>query len=340
VSSRWFGNTTSASVPCDFSPLRIKGSGNTESERGQSAKADLSGTVSDVSGAAISDAVVDAISQATNALYSGKTNKKGIYHILDLPEGPYVLHISKAGFRTVLRFGIVLHPQDMRALNATLRVGDPTEIDMAKGGITPGETEPKKVKQTEAGITGMVRDATAAHIPDAVVDAINQGTNVLYSRKTNQDGIYQILGLPEGTYALHISKAGFRTVLQFGIVLHPQDMRALNATLRVGEARFLSDMETEKSESTKGGLNVMVTFEGRTHPQPPIEAIVDAINQETNVRYSGETNDFGLCQILDLPEGTYELRISSPGFRTVLRSGIAVNLHDIGYVEVNLQIVR
>src|SRR5690348_2066422 len=128
------------------------------SANAQSTNASLSGQVTDVQGLVIAAAEVDAVNQATNVVYSTKTNGEGIYSLPDLPPGTYEVHILKDGFRTLLRPGIELHVQDARALNATLQVGDKAEIVRVEGGISTINTE-------NAAVSTMIDRNFAENLP-------------------------------------------------------------------------------------------------------------------------------------------------------------------------------
>ena len=60
------------------------------------------------------------------------------------------------------------------------------------------------------GITGTVRDASGAVIPEADVEAVNQATQVRQKAVTNRSGIYTIPLLQIGNYTVTVSKAGFQ----------------------------------------------------------------------------------------------------------------------------------
>ena len=89
-------------------------------------------------------------------------------------------------------------------------------------------------QSTNATVTGRVLDPSNAFLTGVKVDVVNQDTNVKYSGQSNSEGIYSVPNLPPGTYRIEISKPGFKTVLKPDVVLHVQDVIALNFTLPVG----------------------------------------------------------------------------------------------------------
>lgn len=93
---------------------------------------------------------------------------------------------------------------------------------------------PLYAESTNATVTGRVLDPSNAIVVDAVVAAVNAGTNITYSSSTNAEGLYTLPNLPPGTYQIEISKPGFKTVIKPDVVLHVQDVVALNFSLPIG----------------------------------------------------------------------------------------------------------
>jgi hypothetical protein len=93
----------------------------------QSGKAELFGTIEDPSGSPVSMARVEAEQQSTGALFQATTTENGEYHLVGVPPGSYVLSVTKPGFRTYRRSGIVLRLDDRIHLNVPLAVGEMSE---------------------------------------------------------------------------------------------------------------------------------------------------------------------------------------------------------------------
>src|SRR6202022_3556987 len=66
---------------------------------GQSDRGTITGTVSDSSGAVISDATVTATDTATGAVRTTTTSNSGSYTLPELPAAPYRVAIDVAGFK-------------------------------------------------------------------------------------------------------------------------------------------------------------------------------------------------------------------------------------------------
>src|SRR5260370_30724567 len=102
---------------------------------GQSPTATVNGQVRDTSGAVVQGADVQLINDTTNVRYPAKTNSDGIYSVTDLPPGSYRIQVSRAGFKTIIKPGIVLNVLDARAINFHLPVGAFSEIVRVEGGV-------------------------------------------------------------------------------------------------------------------------------------------------------------------------------------------------------------
>src|SRR5690242_8328708 len=74
----------------------------------QSATSQVSGVVTDTSGAIVPDAQVQIRNTNTNAIRTVTTGRQGEYSFPNLEIGPYQLQVKKEGFSTYVQNGIVL----------------------------------------------------------------------------------------------------------------------------------------------------------------------------------------------------------------------------------------
>src|SRR5438067_12676482 len=91
-------------------------------------------------------------------------------------------------------------------------------------------------QSTNATITGRVVDPSNAIVTTAKVDVVSLETGLRSSTQTNREGIYTVTGLLPNTYRIEVSKPGFKTVIKPDVILHVQDVVAVNFTLPVGAA--------------------------------------------------------------------------------------------------------
>src|SRR5436309_3332646 len=86
-----------------------------------------------------------------------------------------------------------------------------------------------------SGITGSVRDATGAVVPNATVTAKNEATGVTYTQNTTDSGLYSFPSLPVGNYSITVEKQGFKKFLKTGNALEVGEPLAVDAVMEVGQ---------------------------------------------------------------------------------------------------------
>src|SRR5436305_230287 len=88
--------------------------------------------------------------------------------------------------------------------------------------------------QNTAQIQGTVQDATGSAVPGAEVKATQTATGAIRVATSGDDGGYVLPNLPIGPYRLEISKQGFATYAQTGIVLQVATNPTIDVALKVG----------------------------------------------------------------------------------------------------------
>src|SRR5437762_6120138 len=89
--------------------------------------------------------------------------------------------------------------------------------------------------QTDGSISGVIRDASGAVIPGAMVTVTNPATNFVRAAISNEAGIYNFPVLQPGVYNIKVELPGFRTITQNDVELQIQQSARLDFTLQVGE---------------------------------------------------------------------------------------------------------
>ena len=102
----------------------------------QTSNAQLSGQVTDSTGAVIPNAEVHATNTATNVDYVGTTNGAGIYVLPELLPGVYNIRVSAQGFGVTNRNGLTLSTGDHLAQNFALQLGS-VETSVTVTGSVP-----------------------------------------------------------------------------------------------------------------------------------------------------------------------------------------------------------
>jgi Carboxypeptidase regulatory-like domain len=75
--------------------------------------------------------------------------------------------------------------------------------------LKPQVYEPREGNPELGSLTGTIKDANDAVVPGVGVEIKNAVTNESYSVRTNDEGLYEVSGLPPGTYTLTANSPGF-----------------------------------------------------------------------------------------------------------------------------------
>jgi hypothetical protein len=86
----------------------------------------------------------------------------------------------------------------------------------------------------EGGIQGTVTDSTGAVVPDAVVTATAESSNVMTSRTSSSAGLFTITPLIPDSYTVTVTAKGFHVLKQQHVVVTGLNLTGFNARLEVG----------------------------------------------------------------------------------------------------------
>ncbi len=89
--------------------------------------ASLEGTTRDSSNAIIPNAIVTIVNTGTQVTEKVQTNSDGQFDVPNLPPGPYNVTVDAAGFKRLVRSGLVLEVDQTAHLDLTLEVGSATQ---------------------------------------------------------------------------------------------------------------------------------------------------------------------------------------------------------------------
>ena len=98
-------------------------------------------------------------------------------------------------------------------------------------------------------ITGVVKDASQAPVPNAAVKIVNSQSGVTTKAVSNDAGAYRVNSILPGTYRIEASAPGFDTLVQKDLVLSTGQTLALDLTLQVGEQHQTVNVEASSSLS-------------------------------------------------------------------------------------------
>ncbi|MBI3472066.1 MAG: carboxypeptidase regulatory-like domain-containing protein [Candidatus Solibacter usitatus] len=105
----------------------------------------ITGTISDSTGAIVAGAKIALTHPATNSTRNAISNTSGIYDLPALPPGTYNLKIEMTGFKSEVRNDIELQVGQVARIDFTLQVGNVSEVVEVAGGAPVLETETTSV---------------------------------------------------------------------------------------------------------------------------------------------------------------------------------------------------
>ncbi|MGA2738647.1 MAG: TonB-dependent receptor [Bryobacteraceae bacterium] len=93
---------------------------------------------------------------------------------------------------------------------------------------------PVHAQDVLGGITGTVKDATGAAVPDVTVHARNIGTNLEVVQHTQSNGSYSVGNIPVGAYIVTFTKDGFETETHTQVLVDANRTTTVDGDLKVG----------------------------------------------------------------------------------------------------------
>jgi hypothetical protein len=152
-----------------------------------------------------------------------------------------------------------------------------------------------QAQQTLGGITGTVTDKTGGVLPGTVVTIVGDQTKLTRTQKTNENGSYDFVNLPIGTYTLTFVHEGFQSEKIPSIAVQAERTFTVNATLPVGTVGTVVEVQAN-----------------------PLMNAVDTTN--------GYVLDSEQIESVPLPTGSFTgLAILSPGVSAELPGGTGAN---------------
>jgi len=124
--------------------------------------------------------------------------------------------------------------------------------------------------QATSQIQGVVRDETGSVVPAAEIKATQTDTNVTRTTATGADGSYVLANLPIGPYRLEISKQGFSTYVQTGIVLQVATSPTVDIALKVGNVAEQVQVEANAALVETQNTNIGTVIDNRRILELPL----------------------------------------------------------------------
>jgi hypothetical protein len=124
----------------------------------QTDRAEISGTVTDPSGAVVQNAKVEVVSPANGLYREATTNAHGIYQVPALPIGIYKVTITKDGFKPLEFQNVEIAVGEPRTIDARLEIGSVSEAVVVTATI-------ETVNRTSAEVGGLIEAEQIKEIP-------------------------------------------------------------------------------------------------------------------------------------------------------------------------------
>jgi hypothetical protein len=226
----------------------------------QSTSATVSGTVKDPTGASVPSAKVTITNQATKGTRTVDTNDAGIFVAPDIEQGVYDVSIEKAGFKKLIRSGVVIDPQDRLGLGElTLQVGAPTET------ITVAEDAGQLEMQTQSGERSEA--VTNLQLRDIALNGRNiNDLAKLVPGVAMPGGAAEVSNLSAiGNYQINGMRVTMKDMSVDGSSITRTDQQAQQVTINpdaVGEINILTSNYQAEYGKAAGGIVTITTKNG------------------------------------------------------------------------------
>src|SRR3954469_24976345 len=159
---------------------------------------------------------------------------------------------------------------------------------------------------TTGRIVGRVADPGGAVLSNVKVTLVNEGTSVSRDATTNENGDYDFVQVPIGTYRMEFDMAGFKKNVRRGVSLDINQVLTLNMTMQVGATQEIVDVTSEA---------------------PLVET--------TSTQMGAVVNQRAVSQLPLNARDTYQLLQLQPGVQSQTGSDLFYGSSNAGVVSVN-----
>ena len=233
----------------------------------QTANAQLSGLVTDTSGAVVAGAEVKAINGATNVTYSGVTNGSGIYVVQELLPGTYSVEASAPGFGSVKHTGLVLSTGDHLTQNFSMKPGTVETTMMVSSGAT-------LISSDEASTSDVLDNKMITELPQLNRNALDltatipsiQGSGPVSDQIQTLGNAAFLIANTGNSYSVSGGQVNGTSISVDGNQVQEAEFNATNRSIptpdSIGEFRVESGVLTADKGRYAGGIITMQTQSG------------------------------------------------------------------------------
>jgi len=87
----------------------------------------------------------------------------------------------------------------------------------------------------KSNLTGIIRDASGAAIPEATITVTNKDTGAVRTEKSDASGFYRFTLIDRGSYRMQVERAGFKRFVQETVQLQTGETTTIDIALTIGE---------------------------------------------------------------------------------------------------------
>ncbi|HEX3820406.1 MAG TPA: carboxypeptidase-like regulatory domain-containing protein [Candidatus Sulfotelmatobacter sp.] len=239
----------------------------TQSGWAQSSNGQLTGLVTDSTGAAVEGVRINATNIATGVAYTSTTNGSGVYVVPQLVPGPYKVSLVKEGFATVERNELTVRTGDHLSLDFTLKPATSKEV------ITVTESTP--LLQTDQSSQSTVLDnKMITELPQLNRNSLDltqvipqvQGKGPLSDNIATLGNATYLIANNGNSYAVAGGQVNGTSISVDGNQLQDSEFNAVNRAIptpdSIGEFRVESGVLTADHGRYSGGVITMNTKSG------------------------------------------------------------------------------
>jgi hypothetical protein len=143
--------------------------------------------------------------------------------------------------------------------------------------------------QATTSIRGTVTDSSGGYVGGASVTLTNPESKIVRTAATGDDGGYQFLFLPPGTYTLDVAAAGFQKYQQTGLQLLVNTPVTVNVQLKVGGGKETVTVTAEAPALNLVDASIGNSFDETQVRDIPLEGrnVPDLLSLQAGVSYTG-----------------------------------------------------
>ena len=143
--------------------------------------------------------------------------------------------------------------------------------------------------QATTSVRGTVTDSSGGYVGGATVTLTNPESRSERSATTGDDGGYQFLFLPPGTYTLTVTSTGFQKYEQTGLKLLVNTPVTINVQLKVGGSKETVTVTAEEPALNLVDASIGNSFDETQVRQIPLEGrnVPDLLSLQAGVAYTG-----------------------------------------------------